>query len=135
MYKAIIFDFFGVIYCGGPEEIDKDLVALIRTLRGRYKISLLSNSSAGYVPSLLDEYGLADLFDNITISGEAGAMKPDPKIFRYALQELDLKAQEAVFIDDNPSNVAAAESIGMRSIVYTSEPSMRKGLANIGIKL
>jgi putative hydrolase of the HAD superfamily len=135
MYKAIIFDFFGVLYRGGPDPIDQGVAGLIKALRGHYKTGLLSNSNAGYAQTILDEYGVRDLFDEVTVSGEVGAMKPDPAIFHHALQQLGVAAGEAVFIDDSPANVQAAEALGIRSFVFTGTEALRRELAAAGIKV
>ena len=46
-----------------------------------------------------------------------GVRKPDPRIYRLGLDAVDADAEAAVFLDDHPANVAAAEALGMRGIV------------------
>jgi putative hydrolase of the HAD superfamily len=58
-----------------------------------------------------------DLFDAVVDSCVAGVRKPDPRIYRLALDAVDVDAEAAVFLDDHPANVAAAEALGMRGIV------------------
>lgn len=58
-----------------------------------------------------------DLFDAVIDSCETGVRKPDPRIYRLALDAVDVDAEAAVFLDDHPANVAAAEAMGMRGIV------------------
>jgi putative hydrolase of the HAD superfamily len=58
-----------------------------------------------------------DLFDAVVDSCHAGVRKPDPRIYRLALDAVDVDAEAAVFLDDHPANVAAAEALGMRGIV------------------
>ena len=58
-----------------------------------------------------------DLFDVVVDSCHAGVRKPDPRIFRLALDAVDAVPEEAVFLDDHPANVAAAEALGMRGIL------------------
>lgn len=113
--------------------IDRDMVGLIRTLRGHYKIGLLSNSSGPYLRPILEEHGLVELFDEITISADVGLIKPEPAIFEHMLEKLSVQASEAIFTDDNPRNVAAAESIGIRSIIFTGEKAFRQELAKLNI--
>jgi len=57
------------------------------------------------------------LFDAVVDSCHAGVRKPDPRIYRLALDAVDVDAEAAVFLDDHPANVAAAEALGMRGIV------------------
>jgi putative hydrolase of the HAD superfamily len=58
-----------------------------------------------------------DLFDVVVDSCHAGVRKPDPRIYRLALDAVDVDAEAAVFLDDHPANVTAAEALGMRGIV------------------
>lgn len=58
-----------------------------------------------------------DLFDAVVDSCHAGVRKPDPRIYRLGLDAVDVDAEAAVFLDDHPANVAAAEALGMRGIV------------------
>lgn len=113
--------------------IDRDMVELITSLRGRYKIGLLSNAGGQYLRPILKEHGLTDLFDEIAISGEVGIIKPDPAIFKHTLKQMGIESAEAVFIDDNPSNTAAAETVGIRSIVFTGEKALRQEFAKLNI--
>lgn len=58
-----------------------------------------------------------ELFDVIVDSCRAGVRKPDTRIFELALAELSVPPERAAFLDDHPSNVAAATRLGIRSIL------------------
>ena len=58
-----------------------------------------------------------ELFEVIVDSCETGVRKPNPAMYHQALAALDVAAEEAVFLDDFPANVAAAEALGMQGIV------------------
>jgi putative hydrolase of the HAD superfamily len=58
-----------------------------------------------------------DLFDAVIDSCHTGVRKPDPRIYQLALDAVDVDSEAAVFLDDHPANVAAAEALGMRGIV------------------
>ncbi|MBV8305722.1 MAG: HAD family phosphatase [Acidimicrobiia bacterium] len=62
-----------------------------------------------------------DLFDAVIDSCHARVRKPDPRIYRLALDAVDVDAEVAVFLDDHPANVAAAEALGMRGIVVGTD--------------
>ncbi len=69
------------------------------------------------LPPLLDSLGFARAFDVIALPGEAGAAKPDPAIFAFALQRLDAGAGEAIVVGDDPrEDVAGARAAGLRAI-------------------
>lgn len=59
-------------------------------------------------------------------------IKPEPDIYRYLLVSFDLKADECLFIDDSPANVAAAEALGIRGMVFTDAHSCRQQLLSLG---
>lgn len=103
----------------GNNRLNKELVDYIKDeLRDKYKIGLISNSDSDYLRREIDKYHLEPLFDAIIISSEVGAIKPELEIFRIALERLGSQADEAIFIDDNPTYVQAAEQLGISAIVY-----------------
>ncbi|HVX57814.1 MAG TPA: HAD family phosphatase [Candidatus Saccharimonadales bacterium] len=113
--------------------IDADVVALIKQLKRHYKTGLLSNSSIEYLAQIMARHELESLFDVITVSAEVRLIKPDPRIFEHALRQLDVSADEAVFIDDNPRNVAAAARLGIKGITYTDISSLKRALSEAGV--
>jgi putative hydrolase of the HAD superfamily len=59
-----------------------------------------------------------ELFDVVVDSHEVGMRKPDPRIFRFALEQLGgIAPERTVFLDDFPGNLAAARALGMRTIL------------------
>jgi HAD superfamily hydrolase (TIGR01509 family) len=61
-----------------------------------------------------------ELFDDILISSEVGMTKPDERIFRLAASRLGLEPHECAFVDDSEHNIAAAEAVGMRGVLFRS---------------
>ncbi len=110
------------------DMLDKELVAYIRSLRGRFKTALLSNATVRLVSTLRDDLQIEDCFDVIVISAQVGLMKPDPAIYRLTLDHLGVTPAQAVFIDDMPENVAAAMALGMHAIRFTSREALLKDL-------
>ena len=113
--------------------VNIELIKTARRLHEHYKTALLSNSPSKLIRSLLNEYNLTDIFDEIIISGEVGLVKPDPAIFRLALEKLDIPAADAILIDDNPQYVATAESVGMKGLQFTTNEQLLADLRNLGI--
>jgi putative hydrolase of the HAD superfamily len=62
---------------------------------------------------------VAGLADEIMLSCEAGVAKPDRRIFELALGRLGAEPGQALFIDDTPGHVAAAQALGMAGHVHT----------------
>ena len=109
------------------DGIDTDLLAYIDRLRSGYRLGLLSNATAAR-GRFFNESGIADHFDAITISGEEGVMKPDERIYRIALGRLNVKPNEAIFVDDFSENVAAARVLGMTGVHFTDPQQARREL-------
>lgn len=104
------------------DSADLVLLDYLRNLRPDCKICLISNAWSG-LRTWITQQGFADVFDLMVISAEVGLMKPDPRIFHLALEELFAKADESVFIDDVLVNVEAARAQGMTGIHFT-EPKI-----------
>lgn len=62
-----------------------------------------------------------DWFDVVVDSCEVGLRKPDPAIWNLTLDSLGVEAQRAIFLDDHPSNVEAAEKLGIAGITVSSD--------------
>ena len=106
----------------GGDRLDHELLAYIRGLRPAYKTGLISNGMSGTRAMIEGPWRMAPLFDTVVISGETGIMKPDPRIYLIALQQLEVQPEQAVFIDDFAHNIAGAEAIGMRGIHFRDTP-------------
>ena len=104
----------------GGDRVDEELVAYIRSLRPLYTTALLSNALSNLRAFLTQEWKIADAFDLIVVSAEEHLLKPDPAIYRLALNRLGVVATEAVFIDDMAANVEGAQQVGMQGIKFMS---------------
>jgi 2-haloacid dehalogenase len=86
-----------------------------------------------FAPFRAQEAHLFDRFRGIVVSGDERVMKPDPAIYRLALERFGLEADETVFVDDRADNVAGAETVGMQGIVFTASGELRARLTQIGL--
>jgi epoxide hydrolase-like predicted phosphatase len=96
---------------------DLQLVNTLRDLRKHYKVGLISNAWSGLRPWIVRKK-FDDAFDSMTISAEAGILKPDPRIYQLALDGLGVCPAESIFLDDFPENVQAAHACGMTAIHF-----------------
>jgi len=62
----------------------------------------------------------------MTISAEVGAVKPSVMIFQIALEQLQVKAKEAVFVDDVLENIEVCEKVGMQGVHFKDPESALK---------
>jgi putative hydrolase of the HAD superfamily len=114
---------------------DEELVDHVRHLRHQgHRTALLSNAPAD-LPEYLEQLGIADAFDVIVISGAEGVVKPDPEIYRRALDRLDVAPHEAVFVDDMRVNVEAARSVGLHAWRFRGLAPLRVRLQHLGVSV
>jgi epoxide hydrolase-like predicted phosphatase len=86
---------------------------MLRDVRGSgVKTCLLSNSWSNTYPR--DDWD--EIFDAVVISGEVGMRKPEPRIYRHALDRIGLAGEDCVFIDDIEANIVAARALGIAGI-------------------
>ena len=93
-----------------------DALSVIPKLKSKYKLAIVSDAW----PSLLDVYEEKDMtsyFDSIVISSFIGTSKPDKKMYNTALQELNIKPEEAIFVDDSLKNCMGALAVGINTIL------------------
>ena len=100
------------------DQLDYELVDIIRRLRGRYRTAMLSNAWENLRSLMTNDWHISDAFDTIVISAEVGLMKPDPQIYHLVLEKVDAKPQETVFIDDFKENIEAARRLGLNTILF-----------------
>jgi 2-haloacid dehalogenase len=91
-----------------------------------YQLFGLTNWSMETFPEAREHFGILQMIDRYVVSGAEGLVKPDPRLFLVLLNRYQLKAEECLFIDDNPDNVAAAKGMGMQGIVFNGAEDLRK---------
>ncbi len=115
-YERIRDEFFA------GDVIDHALLNFLRSLKQRVRTGLISNAWSGLRDYIVREK-FDDAFHHMVISAEVGVAKPDPKIYRLALEQAQVRANEAVFVDDFIENIEACKKIGMKGIHFTDPAS------------
>ncbi len=83
-------------------------------LRPHYALHVLTNGFSDVQYKKLDRSGLRDYFTHIITSEEAGAMKPSPYIFKYALQKIKAGSVDCLMVGDDPDvDLRGARNCGM----------------------
>lgn len=85
----------------------------------------LTNFTTRAVDAARGMFPALGLLKDVLVSSEEGLIKPDPRIYRRALDRWRLDPSSTVFVDDRAANVKAAESLGMTGIRFDGEPSLR----------
>lgn len=109
-------------------------VEILAELRARgTPIYALSNWSSETFPYALRRFDFLSWFRGIVISGELKLIKPDPRIYQHLLSTHGLAAEQTVFIDDVPHNVAGAAAVGIHGLHFTGPVALREALAELGL--
>lgn len=97
-------------------EMFMEVKAVLEKLKAKhYRLAVISNA----VPSMdwvFDQLGLRKYFERIILSSTVNKVKPSEAIYRYALEEMNIRPEEAVFVDDLIENIQGAERIGMKAL-------------------
>jgi len=96
-----------------------DLITYVASLRSRVRTAILSNSFVGASEREQQRYGFPELVDVIVYSHEVGMKKPDPRIYALVCERLSVQPGEALFVDDVPICVQAAQEAGMHAIQFS----------------
>jgi HAD superfamily hydrolase (TIGR01509 family) len=107
-------------------SIDREVSDIIRQLATRKRVSVISNTDVLHFDHLCRYYPIMNRFEHPTTSFLAQCRKPDRQIFQFALARVGLTAEKALFIDDMAENVAGAETVGIRSELFTNAENLRK---------
>ncbi len=106
----------------------------VLTLKNKgYKVYLLSNYGKVPYELSLPKFTFTQHVDGAVISYEAKLIKPDPNIYKFICNKYGIDPKRAVFLDDMPENVAAAEEYGFRGIVFTDKASADGQLKEMGV--
>ena len=111
---------------GGP--IDESVKVLSELKEKGVLLYILSNWSAETYPIAEERFDFLSWFDGKIISGEAGIVKPDLKIYKLLINRYDLNPQHTIFIDDKEENIRAAELLGIHGIHFQNASKLRKDL-------
>lgn len=80
-----------------------------------------------------DDYAFLDHFRSIVVSGQVQLRKPDPAIYKLALEQFGLAPGEALFVDDLAGNADAATQSGMIGHQFLSADHLRARLVSAGL--
>jgi putative hydrolase of the HAD superfamily len=110
-------NFFEIVYEhfaeAGVWELYPEVLEVLGNLHSRFQLAVISNFD-GRLRMIQEQLGVSKFFSHIFISSELGADKPDPEIFRRALNVIHLQASEVLHVGDDPErDWRAATSVGL----------------------
>lgn len=110
-----------------------EMLSFMRILKTKYRVFVLSNTNElhwRYISNLLE--GSSHAHDMLG-SFQAGALKPDPKIFHSACERFKIQPAESVFIDDIAEYVDGARALGWHGIQHQTFATTETALKALGI--
>lgn len=115
---------------------DEQAEAVLKELHGRFKLGIVSNLS---IPEcgmeLLKKFRLAGYFDAVVISGAINRRKPSPEIFKKALDTLNVKPDEAIFVGDTLGiDIKGAKAVGFKTILI-ERPAPPRGSESLSYEI
>jgi len=111
----------------------EDTQSLLKAVRPYYQLGVFSNTNEIHWPRMMDEMRLAGYFDYYFASFEIGLLKPDKIAFEYVIRQIDVPADEILFLDDNQKNIDAARTCGMQAAQVKGAVEARKLIEASGL--
>lgn len=105
-----------LVYSADKYTFYDDVEEVLNELKDKYKLAIVSDAW----PSIYDVYDKNDLrkyFSSFVVSSLIGVCKPHRKMYETALEELGIKAEEALFVDDSLKNCKGAMELGFKAIL------------------
>jgi len=114
-------------------ELDPNALALCRRVAARVPTGILSNDTLQMSRARRDAGAFDEHFSPIVISAEVGVTKPDPAIYRIALERCGCEPGQCLFVDDRDPNILGAREVGMQTHLYRGVEGLRRTLKRLEI--
>lgn len=99
---------------------NEPMIRFARSLTERYDVFFATNAGFVHIPGIYERFPDLRFYKDAAASCFLGAVKPEAEFYRKALAQFGVRAEDCLFIDDRPENVAGAEAFGIRSVLYTN---------------
>jgi putative hydrolase of the HAD superfamily len=100
----------------GPEDLEPGAVEVVAALAERYRLGLIANQPSAVRDALVRD-GLDRYFGVRVVSDDTGLEKPDPRIYRQALERVAVAPERTVMVGDRLDyDVRPARAAGMRAV-------------------
>lgn len=114
-----------------------DTIAYITALKHHFKLptATVNNEPLELNEHRINTYGLKKVVDVFVSSCYVNMRKPDPKMYQLALNMMQAKPQESLYIDDRKVYTEIAAKLGINAIHHTDLASTQQQLATFGLIL
>lgn len=122
------------IWVGEYKPIEQTAAIIDRLNSAGYEVIFLSDNVQERVDYLEERYHFLGKFKDGVFSHLVHTRKPDPAIYRMALEKASHPAQECIYIDNKAELVKPAEELGMTGIVFESARQLEQALKDAGLE-
>ena len=113
-----------------------ETTAILSRLKKRHRIFALTNTNILHLDYIRRTVpSLSEIFEGWIASCDVGLRKPDPQIYRHALQLTGARAEQTIYIDDRPEMVEAGKGAGLIAIRFLSSRQLEQDLQAVGLNL
>ena len=123
---------FRAAYCSifrAKPEMDR----LLARLAPRCRLGLLSNTDLMHHHVIEEQFPIFSVPTVRVLSYQVGLFKPDPAIYRLAVERLGTAPAETLFVDDLQANVDGARAVGLQGLLFSGEPALARDLQHLGM--
>jgi epoxide hydrolase-like predicted phosphatase len=121
--RAIDMDAYGRFWRTTAPGVHWMVVHKMRDLKDRgFRIGLLTNNVKEFGDNWRAMFPIDELCEDVVDSSHVGMRKPERAIYELTCARLGVAPEEAVFIDDNADNIAAARDYGMHTVHFGEDP-------------
>jgi glucose-1-phosphatase len=113
------------IYIYNDFVLNLELLKYIKELSKDFILGIISNNPQEWFDYCWKNFKGKDIFKIVALSGLLHVRKPDTMIFKYALDQALVKAEETIYIDDREDRVKTPKKLGMNIIIYKSVLDLR----------
>ena len=100
-------------------------IEILTYLKSKYTLHIITNGFKEVQYLKLNNCGLTPFFNEIITSEEVGVMKPNPKVFEFALEKAKASKNESIYVgDDFKVDIEGALNAGINAIFYN--PNQKK---------
>ncbi len=99
------------------------------------KTAVASSSTRKWVMEHLDRFGIGRHFDAIVCREDVKRTKPDPDLYRTALQRLEVQPAEAIALEDSSSGIHAAKAAGLFCVAVPNPLTADLDLSEADLRL
>ena len=99
-------------------ELNTDLMRFLREIKSKYELYIFTSGSIQDAPEIQPE--LRGIFAKVYSAERIGYSKRDPASYKFIAGDLHKKPDEILFVDDAATNIQAAKTAGLETLLFTS---------------